>query len=106
MSNDEIEILDKVEHLMKSEAKEYNALDKEVEKWMISLGFSSRIDAEIPNYILDFSQFVEPNELIKKVAKDCESWDLLDDITCISPEVAKLFYLKFREKDEPDRDSE
>lgn len=100
MSNDEIEILDKVERMMKTNSREYNALDKEVKEWMISLGFSSRIDTEEPKYILDFSQAVQPNELVRKVAKDCESWDLLEDITCISPEVAKLFYLKFKEKDE------
>lgn len=64
---------------------------------MQSLGFIDCTNAEIPHYRLDISAYMQPSENIRKAFNNSGS-DPLEDLSIISPEVAKLFYLECHKK--------
>lgn len=69
-------------------------LDEEVRQWMKSLGFQDNTGAQVPNYSYSMlNQYIDPNDIIRKVAEDSPDWDPMDDPILISPQLAKIFYL-------------
>lgn len=75
------------------------SLKEETTKWMTSLGFQDNTEAEIPNFIFSLKQFIEPDNDLKKVAKENRDFDPLDE-SFISLGLAEYFYLKCHKKEE------
>lgn len=68
-------------------------LDAKVKEWMVGIGFQDNTGAEVPNYQWSLQQFMKPSPIIQKLMNENREWSPLEDISLISPELAKLFYL-------------
>lgn len=75
------------------------SLKEETTKWMTSLGFQDNTEAEYPNFIFSLKQFMEPDDDLKKIAKENRDFDPLDE-PFISLGLAEYFYLKCHKKEE------
>lgn len=75
------------------------SLKEETTKWMTSLGFQDNTEAEYPNFIFSLKQFMEPDDDLKKIAKENRDFDPLDE-PFISLGLAEYFYLKYHKKEE------